>query len=133
MPPLRLPLRRHWALDFGFRLLEFGLGWALWALGFGVWVWDLGLGAVGLGIWGLGFGLWGLGFVTIRPMQRGVRIVLTLIGVATVISVAGVSLLYLLLARGPSVPQSGTLVLRPGGDLQDVLPDDVVGQLLGRD
>ena len=34
---------------------------------------------------------------------------------------------------GPSVPSSATLVLRPGGELQEVVPDDVVGQLLGRE
>ena len=56
-----------------------------------------------------------------------------LIGLAVVISIVGVALLYMLLARGPSIPESGTLVLRPGGDLEEVLPDDVVGQLLGRD
>lgn len=66
-------------------------------------------------------------------MRRGVRLVLMFIGLAVVISIAGIALLYALLVRGPSIPESATLVLRPGGDLEEVLPDDVVGQLLGRD
>jgi protease-4 len=66
-------------------------------------------------------------------MRRGVRLVFIVIGAAVVISFAGIALLYALLGRGPSVPDSATLVLRPGGDLEDVLPNDVVGQILGRD
>src|SRR5688572_19665827 len=41
--------------------------------------------------------------------------------------------MYLLVSRGPAVPSAATLVLRPGGELQEVVPDDVVGQLIGRD
>src|SRR5688572_19201503 len=41
--------------------------------------------------------------------------------------------MYLLVSRGPAVPSAATLVLRPGGDLQEVIPDDVVGQLFGGD
>src|SRR5687768_15642961 len=41
--------------------------------------------------------------------------------------------MYLLISRGPSVPSAATLVLRPGGELQEVIPDDVVGQVFGRD
>jgi len=37
------------------------------------------------------------------------------------------------MSRGPSVPEQSTLVLRPGGELQEVVADDVVGQLIGRD
>jgi protease IV len=66
-------------------------------------------------------------------LRRGVRLVFTLIGVAVFVSFAGLFLLYLLLARGPQVPDSGTLVLRPGGDVQEVVPDDVVEQLINRD
>src|SRR5690242_14271759 len=65
-------------------------------------------------------------------MRRGVRLVFMLIGLAVVISLAGVAILYALLGRGPSIPDSSTLVLRPGGDLQEIAPDDVVGQFLGR-
>src|SRR5262245_37438612 len=41
--------------------------------------------------------------------------------------------MYTAVSRGPSVPSSATLVLRPGGDLQETVPDDVVGQVFGRD
>jgi len=65
--------------------------------------------------------------------RRGVRLVLSLIGLAVVISMASVVLMFFAASRGPSVPSSATLVLRPGGDLPEVEPDDVVGQVLGRD
>jgi protease-4 len=42
-------------------------------------------------------------------------------------------LTFVAVSRGPSVPSSATLVLRPGGDLPEVEPDDVVGQVFGRD
>jgi protease-4 len=46
---------------------------------------------------------------------------------------ATVVLMFFAASRGPSVPSSATLVLRPGGDLPEVMPDDVVGQVFGRD
>jgi protease-4 len=46
---------------------------------------------------------------------------------------AAVVLMFFAASRGPSVPSSATLVLRPGGDLPEVMPDDVVGQVFGRD
>jgi protease-4 len=46
---------------------------------------------------------------------------------------AAVVLMLFAASRGPSVPSSATLVLRPGGDLPEVEPDDVVGQVFGRD
>ena len=49
------------------------------------------------------------------------------------ISVAGILFLYFALSRGPAVPEEAILVLRPGGEINEILPDDVVGQLLGRD
>src|SRR5687768_12588558 len=49
------------------------------------------------------------------------------------VSIAGMVMMFLLVSRGPVVPTSATLVLRPGGELQEVPPDDVVGQVLGRD
>jgi protease-4 len=36
-------------------------------------------------------------------------------------------------SRGPAVPERALLVLRPGGELLEVPPDDVVGQLMGRE
>jgi protease IV len=65
--------------------------------------------------------------------RRGVRLVLSLIGLAVVISMAAVALMFLAASRGPSVPSSSTLILRPGGELPEVEPDDVVGQVFGRD
>ena len=64
-------------------------------------------------------------------MRSGVRLVLTLIGAAVFVSGAAVVLLYLFVSREPSVQQQSTLVLRPSGELQEVLPDDVVGQFIG--
>ena len=55
-------------------------------------------------------------------LRRGVGLVLTLIGMAVFVSVAGILLLYLVMSRGPSVPDRATLVLRPGGALQEVDP-----------
>jgi protease-4 len=46
---------------------------------------------------------------------------------------AAVVLMFFASSRGPSVPSSATLVLRPGGELPEVMPDDVVGQVFGRD
>jgi len=66
-------------------------------------------------------------------LRRGLTLALSLIGLAVLLPVAGVVLLYLLTTRGPSVPDRATLVLRPGGELLDVRPDDIAGQLLGRD
>src|SRR5262245_50919806 len=66
-------------------------------------------------------------------LARGVRFVLIFIGAAVVVSMGGIVLMYLAVARGPRVPESATLVLRPGGDLQEVVPYDVVGQVFGRE
>jgi protease-4 len=66
-------------------------------------------------------------------LHRGVRFVLTFIAVAVFVSFTGVVLLMLALSQGPPVPEDATLVLRPGGDLQEVAPDGVVEQLINRD
>src|ERR1041384_7792187 len=65
-------------------------------------------------------------------MTRGVRLVFGLIGLAIFVSIAGIVLLYVLVSRGPSVPQAATLIMRPGGQLAETVPNDVVGQFLGR-
>jgi protease-4 len=52
---------------------------------------------------------------------------------AIAVSVAGLMVVYLLVSRGPAIPRAGTLVLRPSGEMQEVQPDDVVLQVLGRD
>lgn len=65
--------------------------------------------------------------------RRGVGFVLSLIALAVLVSVAGMLLVFVLASRGPSLPRSAVLVLRPGGDIQELAPADVFGQLLGRD
>ena len=49
------------------------------------------------------------------------------------VSIAGITFMYFAVSRAPAVPSSATLVLRPGGDLQEIVPDDVVGQVFGRE
>src|SRR6188508_7615 len=46
-------------------------------------------------------------------------------------SMAGVVLMYFAVSRGPTVPSTAMLVLRPGGEIQEVVPDDVFGLLAG--
>jgi protease-4 len=65
--------------------------------------------------------------------RRGVRLVLSLIGLAVVVSMTAVVLMFFASSRGPAVPSSATLVLRPGGELPEVEPDDVLGQVFGRE
>ncbi|HWP71857.1 MAG TPA: S49 family peptidase, partial [Gemmatimonadaceae bacterium] len=64
-------------------------------------------------------------------MKRGIRFVLIFIGLAVMASMAGVVLMYLAVSRGPTVPSTAMLVLRPGGEIQEVVPDDVFGLLAG--
>jgi protease-4 len=66
-------------------------------------------------------------------LRRAVALVFVLIGLAAAVSITGIVFLYLLTARGPSVPDRATLVVRTGGELLERQPDDVVGQVLGRD
>jgi protease-4 len=60
-------------------------------------------------------------------------LVFAFIGLAMLVSFAGITFMYMAVSRAPSVPSSAALVLRPGGDLQEVVPDDVVGQVFGRE
>src|SRR4030095_1281579 len=46
---------------------------------------------------------------------------------------SAVVLMFFAASRGPTVPASATLVLQPGGDVPDVEPDDVIGQVFARD
>jgi protease IV len=66
-------------------------------------------------------------------VRRGVAIVLTIITLGMIVSFMGVAFIYLLVSRGPSIEDDSTLVLRPGGELQETVPADVVGQLIARD
>jgi protease-4 len=63
--------------------------------------------------------------------RRGFAILFTLLGVAFFISMVGFALLYLAFGREPAVPSNATLVLRVGGPLTEVAPNDVVGYLRG--
>jgi protease-4 len=65
-------------------------------------------------------------------LRRGVGLVLAFIGLAVLVSITGITVMYLTVSRAPSVPASATLVLRPGGELQEIVPDDVVGQVFGQ-
>ncbi len=51
---------------------------------------------------------------------------LGLLLVATFISVAAMSLMYLALGRSPTIASSSTLVLRPSGDLPELIPEVVL-------
>ncbi|MGQ0735139.1 MAG: signal peptide peptidase SppA [Acidobacteriota bacterium] len=64
-------------------------------------------------------------------MKRGLGLVVVLLGLAVLVSAAGLTVVYLVMASEPSVSPRSTLVLRPGGELLDVVPDDVM-QLVGR-
>ena len=59
-------------------------------------------------------------------MKRGLGLVALLIGLAILISVAATATLYLMVSPGPRVVDNSTLVLRPGGDLVELVPDDVL-------
>src|SRR5437870_2784646 len=63
--------------------------------------------------------------------RRGFAVLFTVLGVAVFISVAGFVLLYLLSGRAPPVASNSTLVLRVGGDLAEVAPNDVVSYVRG--
>ena len=65
-------------------------------------------------------------------LRRGFAVFFTLVGVATVLSMVLLVAAYLGSSRGPAIPDESMLVLRPGGELLEVLPDDVVGQVLRR-
>jgi protease IV len=58
-------------------------------------------------------------------MKRGLGLVALLIGLAVLVSVAATVVLYLMVSPGARIADGSTLVLRPGGDLFEVVPDDV--------
>ncbi len=63
--------------------------------------------------------------------RRGFAILFSLLGMAVFISILGFAVLYLLFGREPAVPSNATLVLRVGGSLTELAPNDVVGYLRG--
>jgi protease-4 len=62
-------------------------------------------------------------------VRRGVWIVLILIGLAVMVSAAGVVLMYTAVGREPQVAGNSTLVLRVDGDLPEMESASVFGQL----
>ena len=60
-------------------------------------------------------------------MKRGVAFVLGFLLVATLASITAMLVLYFAVGSEPDVAARSTLVLRPGGDLPEVLPDIVFG------
>jgi protease IV len=64
-------------------------------------------------------------------LRRAIARVVSGVGIATLLSLAGLLFLYLVSSSGPVVPDRAVLVVRPGGELLETIPDDVVGQVLG--
>jgi protease-4 len=60
-------------------------------------------------------------------VSRGVKFVFGLLLIATLASVAAMLLMYLAVSAEPAVAARTTLVLRPSGDLPEVLPDVILG------
>ncbi|HWN85080.1 MAG TPA: signal peptide peptidase SppA [Vicinamibacterales bacterium] len=69
-------------------------------------------------------------------LRRGVGFVLALIGLAVVVSIAAIVVLYVVVGGSSGgrarVPSRAALVLRPSGDLPELAPDSVVGQFADR-
>lgn len=59
-------------------------------------------------------------------LPRGVKVVLWLLLSATVVSIGGMTLMYAVVGRSPSIGRSSTLVLRPSGDIPELVPDLVL-------
>jgi protease-4 len=57
--------------------------------------------------------------------------VVSLIGLAVLVCIAAVVIVLVVASRGPSIKDASVLVLRPGGELYETPPDDVLGQVLG--
>jgi protease-4 len=61
--------------------------------------------------------------------RRGIWLVVIFIGMAVVVSAAGLAVTALLIGRQPAVEGNSALILRVGGDLQEVEPGGLVGSL----
>jgi protease-4 len=64
-------------------------------------------------------------------LRRAVTLLFSLVGIATLLALFGAVCLYVFSSRGPVVPDRALLVVRPGGELLEIVPDDVVGQVFG--
>jgi protease-4 len=60
-------------------------------------------------------------------LVKGLRFVIGFLVVATVLSVVAMLLLYVVVSQEPDVPSHATLVLRPSGDLPEVVPELAFG------
>lgn len=58
---------------------------------------------------------------------KGLRFVVGFLLVAAAISVVAMLMLYLVVGQEPAVPNRATLVLRPSGDIPEILPDVILG------
>jgi protease-4 len=59
-------------------------------------------------------------------MKRGLGLVVFLLGLAILVSATATAALYVMVSPGPRVVDNSTLVLRPGGDLVELVPNDVL-------
>ena len=59
--------------------------------------------------------------------MKGVRFVVGFLLIAIMVSVVAMLLLYMMVGREPDVPSRATLVLRPSGDIPEVLPQVILG------
>ncbi|NOT26702.1 MAG: signal peptide peptidase SppA [Acidobacteria bacterium] len=66
-------------------------------------------------------------------LGRSLKFIVMATGVMTLSFVVLLVVAYFASSRGPSIPDSAVLVVRPGGELLEVRPDDVVGQVLGNE
>ena len=64
-------------------------------------------------------------------VRGGIALVFGLIALAVMVSFTLLLLVLFSMSRGPSVPSSASLVLRPTGGLPELPPDDVLGQFFG--
>ncbi len=62
--------------------------------------------------------------------RRGVALALVVIGAPLVLAAMAVTGVFVFWSREPVVPEQTTLVLRLGGELPEVVPDDVLGQVI---
>jgi len=59
---------------------------------------------------------------------KGFRFVVGFLLTATLLSVVAMLMLYVMVGQEPAVPNRATLVLRPSGDIPEVLPDVILGE-----
>jgi protease IV len=64
-------------------------------------------------------------------MRRIFKFLLSLVILFFVVGVLAIAGAWMIVSRGPAVPDHSTLVLRIGGDLVETTPNDVLGQVTG--